>query len=307
MITDLEIAAARLKLEQLPLIENAANPSSKIVIAYDSDVDENQRSELVWPHGVLGFRMWGVIDNELRAVALSEESWEVGVNRARCLWQKDHLVPDQRCECGLYASHSPMIPVESRAVYELLGKMTLKISEQGAEEYMVVVGAVVGAGRVLVHRDGWRAEQSMPIALIRHPEPRFAGRTEAVAERYQIPVVGSIQELERITQAAAPRAPGELIPSKEEFISWERKRVAELLLDDPGSFSEIKRRGELKRSIALSVIATLLLVTPLILTLLAVSGVQLMIGWVITWPLSALALSKTALFDSPKLQTPPKD
>jgi hypothetical protein len=65
------------------------------------------------------------------------------------------IVPHLDCTCGLYAYHSLSI-----------GGYDERVLQQDSVEIGLVWGAVVGAGRVLVYQDGWRAQFARPVAIL---------------------------------------------------------------------------------------------------------------------------------------------
>ena len=64
-------------------------------------------------------------------------------------------VPHPDCTCGLYASHSLSV-----------GGYDGRLVQPDSAEIGIVWGAVVGAGRVLVYPDGWRAQFARPVAIL---------------------------------------------------------------------------------------------------------------------------------------------
>lgn len=64
-------------------------------------------------------------------------------------------VPHPECTCGLYAYHSLSI-----------GGYDGRLLQPDSAGIGLVWGAVVGAGRVLVYQDGWRAQFARPVAIL---------------------------------------------------------------------------------------------------------------------------------------------
>jgi len=64
-------------------------------------------------------------------------------------------VPHPDCTCGIYAYHSLSI-----------GGYDGRLVQPDSAEIGIVWGAVVGAGRVLVYQDGWRAQFARPVAIL---------------------------------------------------------------------------------------------------------------------------------------------
>ncbi len=149
----------------------------------------------------LGFRRWAVTyDGRTHEAFLrgrvAPAIWAIdGWTDAQCVpaaapeGAEPHDAPDRDCECGLYAYHS-LEPALARIHNEpqLLG-MYWDNSEDRE-----VIGAVIGAGRVVVHGIGWRAQHARPVVLAA-PEARFSAVAD-IAGRMGIPTV-SLGQLAR--------------------------------------------------------------------------------------------------------------
>lgn len=104
---------------------------------------------------------------------LPYSAWLEEVAHASCI-SYDHDSPAEGCQCGLYAY--------------------AKIRPDGG---MLICGAVVAGGRVVLHEDGFRAEYARPIALLDNESypPGFnvgrprAKRIAAVAKRHDLPIL----------------------------------------------------------------------------------------------------------------------
>jgi hypothetical protein len=100
--------------------------------------------------------------------------------------------PALDCRCGIYAG---TVLSEVRQVSYARSHLHL------------VFGIVQGWGRVIEHECGWRAEYAQPVALLR-PGPHFrptrlrprsrrrARGVEALAEAYNVPLIGEHQAAE---------------------------------------------------------------------------------------------------------------
>lgn len=141
---------------------------------------------------LVGFRRFlilglGTPSLRLESVFIHYE-WSPGENVARCeiemakkIWRDTspytampwdvlpdrHEAPHPSCGCGLYALHRPP-------------------SRSSHERY--VEGAIIGYGRMEVHRDGWRAEKAKIIAL----------NEWTMAKHYGVPYAGTKDQLFRI-------------------------------------------------------------------------------------------------------------
>lgn len=85
-------------------------------------------------------------------------------------------VPHPDCTCGLYAYHILAV-----------GGYDDRLVPPDGEDFGIVWGAVVGAGRVLTYGTGWRAQFARPVAML---EGSGAERhVRGVAQQLGIPVV----------------------------------------------------------------------------------------------------------------------
>lgn len=98
---------------------------------------------------ITGYRLWKLLpDGRLQSIADSW-IWEPGVaNKARCNKGEDHLGEEPRlgCGCGFWALKS----IQRAAYYGNYG----------------VIGEVALWGRVVVGRDGWRAQYAYPKRIV---------------------------------------------------------------------------------------------------------------------------------------------
>lgn len=125
--------------------------------------------------------------------------WKPGKNVARCNAQGysmftgqpvgPHQTPAAECSCGYYVlTDFDEVPF-STTPHSLV--MTISAGPPAPMAPMVV-GAVVGWGRVVQHGDqGWRAEFAQVIALLDcKVSDEHLALTRQVAEQYGVPVVG---------------------------------------------------------------------------------------------------------------------
>lgn len=129
---------------------------------------------------VIGYRAWLLeekfrigVGRRLKLKSTNMEyNWKPGTNTAKCSLTK-HQVPAQRCHCGLYVLAS-LKEIENHVT---IGKN-------------VVVGAVIGWGRVVQHgTEGWRAEHAKILALL---DCKFSERqlenTRTIAAAYGLEI-----------------------------------------------------------------------------------------------------------------------
>jgi hypothetical protein len=155
------------------------------------------------PSGVvplIGFREWTVAQEPTRAPRLLSlfhpTSWPHDRPfTAMCLrpvtWpyrpvQPAHeAVPDEECQCGIYAFRRPEFD-------SLNGAMGPKVR-----------GVVMGWGRYVLGALGWRAQYAQLVALLDVVEPgEDAEIVSMVAKRYEVPVVPDTDHI-RFTQMPA--------------------------------------------------------------------------------------------------------
>jgi hypothetical protein len=120
---------------------------------------------------VLGYRAWLIERRrdgyELRSVvapalwASTPGDWTEAACQPQAgsdvpIVRHDHTgVPHPDCTCGLYAYHSLSI-----------GGYDERLVQPDSTEIGLVWGAVIGAGRVLVYQEGWRAQFARPVAIL---------------------------------------------------------------------------------------------------------------------------------------------
>jgi hypothetical protein len=123
---------------------------------------------------------------------------------------RDHSAPHPGCGCGLYALHAPEF-----------------MSRWHQDEPLMVHGAVLGWGRMEVHREGWRAQYAQPVMLAfdgdRQPY-NHCERVKAMGEELGLPVVEWV-EFEAEARKLAEPVPTELRPLRtpaeyDPFGSW---------------------------------------------------------------------------------------
>ncbi|HET9723239.1 MAG TPA: hypothetical protein VFR44_05285 [Actinomycetota bacterium] len=108
------------------------------------------------------------VDRPLTAVCLRPVAWPYRAGPAH------PEVPDDGCECGIYAYLDPD--------FESLH------GAQGPKAR----GIVAGWGRYVLGTDGWRSQHARLVGLLEHPEHPEALRR--VADRFGVPVVSSLED-----------------------------------------------------------------------------------------------------------------
>lgn len=100
--------------------------------------------------------------------------------------------PATTCDCGYYGLHD--LP---RIRDRMVGfSWEIGVESSGAR-HGLVFGVAQAHGRVLIGTQGWRGEYARPLALLWGPEAEPDARLSALLERYQVPVVRSVDALIR--------------------------------------------------------------------------------------------------------------
>lgn len=141
---------------------------------------------------VLGFRMWPITPNGLGA-ATNRPGWEPGINTAKCAQpeadtssvrgmryfyvdtrlKQPHTAPHRDCHCGLYA----------------WGTLD-QLNDYRYDPGMSIYGAVAGWGKVISHKQGWRAEKVRVLAFaVRQDTPFMRAIAQTIADQYKVPLV----------------------------------------------------------------------------------------------------------------------
>ena len=145
--------------------------------------------EPVYPGVAVGYRQWWVDDHGLlMSYAFGDHAWHPGANRACCRETKyeKHVVPSPYCKCGFYAWHA----------LDYFPHSPGKLSQMSSALYLS--GVIAARGNLRVHYHGFRAPEAQILALCCLPDQdRWDQLAHEVAERYQVPLLASFEELEK--------------------------------------------------------------------------------------------------------------
>jgi hypothetical protein len=120
----------------------------------------------------------------------------------------ENAVPRRDCSCGLHAYHSLRAAGMDGHARGLYPKRF---------DDRLVWGAAIGAGRVLVYDDGWRAQYARPVALL--SGSGFVHHLRGVAEQLGIPVVGACH-IARVAAEFGEWWDGESVPAHDAQEGW---------------------------------------------------------------------------------------
>ena len=146
----------RLVGKPMELLVEAVGSCDEPLLSQDRPADLTER--------VLGYRAWRLDSQGLRSVA-APARWSGRTLIADCPpggGHGDHAAPIARCRCGIYALHEP---------------------PQSLFDDELVWGAVALDGRVLLYRNGLRAERAMILVLAYagdQPHPGLARAARAL-------------------------------------------------------------------------------------------------------------------------------
>jgi hypothetical protein len=96
---------------------------------------------------MIGYRAWAWIDSTSLGSISWPESWEPGINMARCQGYV-HSAPKEDCDCGFWLKYH----LEDVLLYV-------------PDNTVFVFGAVNAWGRIVEHSDGFRCQYAQVIAL----------------------------------------------------------------------------------------------------------------------------------------------
>jgi hypothetical protein len=127
---------------------------------------ERVGEELFFSRPVIGYRSWGIDNDALVSEEAGGWRWRPGVNVAQCPLGLDHDAPAADCICGFAATH------DSRDISATLADR---------------LGLVAAHGRIMIHHNGFRAEEMVPLALaidLHEGRPLF-GETDSGASTHE--------------------------------------------------------------------------------------------------------------------------
>lgn len=153
-------------------------------------------NEPLYSCAALGFRCFKVSENLLYPLnggghRSCQHAWQPGANLAECGLGLAHQAPGQDCGCGFHAYHATVLP--SRVVLS---------------EPEWVLAAVAGAGRLRVHKHGWRSQKVQILGLWGDQE------IGSLAAAYQVPALATLRELREFASDLAQPIAQELRPRR---------------------------------------------------------------------------------------------
>jgi len=176
-------------------------------------VDTQEDEVLIYPHALIGYRVWQLKDGQLYPLHAKASAWEPGSNDATCN-KHEHQAPAPDCKCGFNAHHQLRGAIEEAEHWRHHNKRSDKVQ-------ILVIGAIAGKGQVELHRSGFRCQSAQILALlpIEMPNPERTvcigssyKAVSAAADHYQVPLYDQRSQLrtaiadlkERYTLITAP-------------------------------------------------------------------------------------------------------
>lgn len=159
-------------------------PKNKYLISliwnmpYYTHVLNNQENS-IYPYGLLGWRSWKIHKEQLVSAVIGQGSWSDSVVEAECLLRLSHSAPNPFCDCGLYAYNS---------FTEALNNGIRYFDYEPSTTY--IHGLVVGAGKMEIHQDGFRAERMQILGLVNNGSPQ----SEHLADKYDIHLFSDFEQ-----------------------------------------------------------------------------------------------------------------
>lgn len=165
---------------------------------------------------VIGFRQWKIgPDLELVSAGTQAFAWGHGENVATCLGGKCQSPPGKKCECGLYALHSPdgfwygAKPSDSNNPFSRAA-----LHAFAGDGLRHIAGVVSAWGRIEVHADGFRAEKARVVAVATSGCRRDQVLARAVAAEYGVPLIDG-ENLAQVALEFGSVVPEDMRPEKQ--------------------------------------------------------------------------------------------
>lgn len=161
---------------------------------------------------VIGFRQWLIgPDLDLMSAGNHGVAWRRGENVATCVGGKCKEPPSKKCECGLYALHSPdnfwYGPGSPRA-----NPFAQRVLAYNADSQHIA-GVISAWGRIEVHAEGFRAENARVVALATSSCRRDQVLARAVAAEYGVPLIDG-KNLAQVALEFGAVVPEDMRPKK---------------------------------------------------------------------------------------------
>ena len=153
-------------------------------------------------HPILGFRKWRIDKrNGLLESAVSDIPWQPGLNHASGC-SGSHTSPGPNCHCGFNGWY--------------------RMPDNKTSHYKGITGAFAGAGRVQMHKDGFRSSEAQILALLASRQSQADGLA-GIADKYGIPVFTDEQEFYDFVTSKAL-----LLDDMEEALSEQNPELTDL-------------------------------------------------------------------------------
>jgi len=159
-----------------------------------------------YPTGLAGYRLWIYDEGKLRSW-VRPYFWPQTSRHVSECQMHGHAHPQADCHCGLYAHHHLEMTLACAA--------GVAIEKPGKR---VVIGAVIGAGHVEVHRLGWRAEKLQILGLWAPEEDLSSTDLHKLADLYQTHAYPDLRTLRSQTEKKAAPIASRLLPEPQTTI-----------------------------------------------------------------------------------------
>jgi hypothetical protein len=182
--------------------------------------------------GIIGFRVFRIVDENkdeeikdplLKSLAV-DSYWQPGINKAICQ-SSGAEAPEKHCHCGFNA-------------YYKLGDRFLVMADFFRH---YALAAIIGGGRVMLHRDGFRAERAAILGLVYNPitaGPEEALMQNQIAKKYRVPLYSNREQLIDLSQDS-----GLIIDSVDDMVDLDYDDYS---FYQPSNNNEITLRNEIE-------------------------------------------------------------
>lgn len=158
-------------------------------INYDNDVASlTPLATSTRDHPIIAYKRAAITEKPLRLYGVGMHAAYLPEDTAKCLKHLTHMAPEQGCSCGFYAMDKKM-----------LGHLGAEYN-QGCADLEVEL-----YGRVIRHRDGYRAQHQRVLGVHLDPACHICGRQATHLAPYRFGVIGITSAGTLSTRPEPPR------------------------------------------------------------------------------------------------------